>query len=72
MILYYHNEGCGEVAFYFKAMPAQNEAIRSSSVVNIDGSSPVPGTRPKCSSCGEFAIVGNRAFFKKIEKMESA
>lgn len=43
---------CGKIAFYFKVRVYSGEAVRSSNVINIDGTPACPGDQIICGSCG--------------------
>jgi hypothetical protein len=46
------HKDCGEVAFYFKVRVYTGEIIRSSNIVNLDGTHPQPEDQIICGSCG--------------------
>ena len=46
------HKGCGEVAFYFKERVHSGEIIKSSNVINIDGTQAQPGDQIICGTCG--------------------
>jgi hypothetical protein len=46
------HKDCGEVAFYFKVRVYSGETIRSSNVINIDGTLAQTGDQIICGNCG--------------------
>lgn len=54
---YFHDEGCGGIAFYLKEASAK-EPLRSDSAMLLDGVFPAPLTPVVCGSCGH-KLEGN-------------
>lgn len=47
-----HENGCGDVAFYFVGPPKHNTTIPAEEAVFPDGSHPSHGEPFKCGACG--------------------